>query len=115
MKEAGFYFYLLMLEMFQAVGFLINAVDPYVLHLYHVVGWEAHIALTVDDCLVGVSSPAGRAAMMSMFTSRFGAKGFTIAEGDRFDLLGKLLEFDRVNRRVIVSQRHQVRRRHQVR
>jgi hypothetical protein len=105
MKEAGFYFYLLMLEMFQGAGFVINAVDPCVLHLYHGDGWEAHNALTVDDCLISVSSPAGRSAMMSMFTERFGAKGFTFVEGDRIDILGMLLEFDRVNRRVLVSQR----------
>jgi hypothetical protein len=105
MKESGFYFYLLMVEMLKGVEFVINPVDPCVFHLYHIDGWEAHNAMTVDDCLVAVSSPAGRTAMMDMFTSRFGEKGFTYVEGNSIDILGILLEFDRINRRVIISQR----------
>jgi hypothetical protein len=105
MKESGFYFYLLMVEMLNGVSYVANAVDPCVFHLYHPDGWEAHNAMTVDDCLIAVSAAAGRAAMMDMFTKRFGAKGFTYVEGNEIDILGLLLEFDRVNRRVIISQR----------
>jgi Reverse transcriptase (RNA-dependent DNA polymerase) len=105
MKESGFYFYLLMVDMLNGVTFVANDVDPCVFHLYHTDGWEAHNAMTVDDCLIAYSAPAGRKAMMDMFTGKFGAKGFTYVEGNDIDILGLLLQFDRVNRRVLVSQR----------
>lgn len=108
MKEAGFYFYLFMLEMFLAAGFVVNCVDPCVLHLFHPSGWEAHNALTVDDCLVTVSSRVARDAIMAIFVGKFGSDGFTFAEGNRIDLLGMLFEFDRVQNRVMVSQRKHV-------
>jgi hypothetical protein len=108
MKEAGFYFYLLMLEMFLAEGLVVNPVDPCVLHWYHPSGWEAHTAITVDDCLFTVSEPAARGAVMNIFVARFGTSGFTFAEGNRIDLLGMLFEFDRVQNRVLVSQRKHV-------
>jgi len=108
MKEAGFYFYLLMLEMFLGEGLVVNPVDPCVLHWYHPSGWEAHNALTVDDCLFIVSEPAARDAVMNMFVARFGTSGFTFAEGNRIDLLGMLFDFDRVKNRVLISQRKHV-------
>jgi hypothetical protein len=61
--------------------------------------------MTVDDCAVAISSVAGRDFLMGMFTDRFGADGFTYVEGNKIDLLGMLFEFDRENKRVIISQR----------
>lgn len=61
--------------------------------------------MTVDDCFVVFSSPAARDFIVAMFTSKFGADGFTFEEGDRIDLLGIQLAFDRPRRRVLLSQR----------
>ena len=107
MKEAGFYFYLLMFDMFQRAGFHVNSVDPCVIHLFKD-GWEAHGAVSVDDCAFAVSSPMARQHLLDIFTAQFGTTGFTFVEGDRIDLLGLLLEFDRDVGRVIVSQRKHV-------
>lgn len=108
MKEAGYYFYLLMVDMFTASGFLANPMDPCLLHLYHENGWQAHNALTVDDCLMCVSSLAARDFVMEMFTKKFGDDGFTFVEGDSIDLLGMQFEFNREKRSVAISQRKYV-------
>jgi hypothetical protein len=104
MKEAGYYFYLLMMDMFRAAGFVSNPMDPCVIHRYQG-QWEAHCGITVDDCFVTASSDAGIAEMHQMFTSRFGKAGYTFMDGDNIDLLGLLFTFDRENKRVLVSQR----------
>ena len=105
MKEAGYYFYLLMFDMFRADGFITSRVDPCVIHRFEA-GWEAHGAVSVDDCFFAVSSPDAKKALDDMFTAKFGPLGFTVQAGNRIDLLGLLFEFDRVLRRVLVSQRN---------
>ena len=105
MKEAGYYFYLLMFDMFHGSGFETSRVDPCVIHRFGV-GWEAHGAVSVDDCFFAVSSPEAKSALDKMFTNKFGPNGFTVQDGNRIDLLGLLFEFDRIQRRVLVSQRN---------
>lgn len=105
MKEAGYYFYLLMFEMFRKHGFSPSRVDPCVIHQFGP-GWEAHGAVSVDDCFFVVSSPAAKDAIVSMFTDEFGPMGFTMQDGQRIDLLGLLFEFDRIKSRVIVTQKN---------
>ena len=105
MKEAGYYFYLLMFEMFRKHEFTPSRVDPCVIHRFGP-GWEAHGAVSVDDCFFAVSSPAAKEALVSMFTSEFGTKGFTMQDGDRIDLLGLLFEFDRPKSRVVITQKN---------
>jgi hypothetical protein len=56
MKEAGYYFYMLMFGMFQSNRFVANRVDPCVIHRFEF-DWEVHGAISVDDCFFAVSSP----------------------------------------------------------
>jgi hypothetical protein len=44
--------------------------------------------------------------LYDVFTVQFGTAGFTVLEGNRNDLLGLFLEFDRDRGRVIVTQRN---------
>ena len=76
MKEAGYIFYLLMFDMFHASGFVASRVDPCVVHLFEA-SWEAHGAISVDDCFFAVSSKEAKEALHTMFLAKFGAKGYT--------------------------------------
>jgi hypothetical protein len=73
MKEAGYYFYLLMFGMFQSNRFVANRVDPCVIHRFES-GGELHGEISVDDCFFAVFSPDAKKAVWHCWLYGVGRK-----------------------------------------